>query len=98
MQTNKYIAYVMALLFVQMLATAIVTVAFKDFYCTIIGCVCITITLLVLYGMYCVRGSQIRAYNRRWKQAAYEDRERKIASDMLFLTYDYNTRDWSSEE
>ena len=63
---NKYIAQVICLLFVLMLATALSIVWLKCFYLSVFGGIGVIITLLVLHDIYEIRARQRRRYNASW--------------------------------
>lgn len=91
---NKEIFQVLILLSVQMLITILSIVWLHDIALSSIGGICIIITLLVLHDLYVIRSRQIAKHKNIWKQVAYLERERKMASEELFRSYDYATRDW----
>lgn len=91
---NKEIFQVLILLSVQMLITILSIVWLHDIALSSIGGICIIITLLVLHDLYVIRSRQIAKRKNIWKQVAYLERDRKMASEELFRSYDYATRDW----
>lgn len=91
---NKSIVAVLLLLFTLMLLTALSLVWLKDIALSSIGGIGVIITLLVLHDMYDIKARKRHKYERIWKQAEYQQRERHLQSEELFRSYDYYTRDW----
>lgn len=88
---NKSIAVVIAMLFILMLATALSIVWLKCFYLSIFSGIGVIITLLVLHDLYEINARKIEKMKNVWKRVEYIQRERKMASEELFRSYDYAT-------
>lgn len=90
---NKSIAVVLAMLFILMLATALSIVWLKCFYLSIFSGIGVIITFLVLHDLYEINARKIKKMKNVWKRVEYIQRERKMASEELFRSYDYATRE-----